>query len=42
MELPARSIGVVRCAVSEGRDKDWGDADGARVDGAAHARLLLA
>ena len=23
--LPARSIGVVRCAVTEGRDEDWGD-----------------
>jgi tRNA-Thr(GGU) m(6)t(6)A37 methyltransferase TsaA len=23
--LPARAIGVVRCAVTEGRDEDWGD-----------------
>ena len=23
--LPARAIGVVRCAVTEGRDENWGD-----------------
>ena len=23
--LPLRTIGVVRCAVAEGRDEDWGD-----------------
>jgi tRNA-Thr(GGU) m(6)t(6)A37 methyltransferase TsaA len=23
--LPVRAIGVVRCAVTEGRDEDWGD-----------------
>ena len=23
--LPLRAIGVVRCAVAEGRDEDWGD-----------------